>query len=144
MNRSFSPRRRRIALAATATLALGFAPSAFAQADWPRQPIKLIVPYAPGGANDVVLRLVSKHVQERLGQPILIDNRPGRRWRGGHQPDRQGAARRLHHRRGRDLDPDRHAAHESAIDGGRHQGPGVRVPAGSGAHAAGAPTIRCP
>jgi tripartite-type tricarboxylate transporter receptor subunit TctC len=77
MTRNFSPRRRRLALAATATLALGFAPAAFAQADWPKQPIKLIVPYAPGGANDVVLRLVSKHVQERLGQPILIDNRPG-------------------------------------------------------------------
>ncbi|RYZ13414.1 MAG: tripartite tricarboxylate transporter substrate binding protein [Comamonadaceae bacterium] len=47
------------------------------QADWPKQPVRLIVPYAPGGANDVVLRLVSRHVGERLGQPIVIDNRPG-------------------------------------------------------------------
>lgn len=69
--------RRSLVQATAGTMALGLVPRAFAQADWPKQPIKLIVPYAPGGANDVVLRLVSKQVSEKLGQPILIDNRPG-------------------------------------------------------------------
>ncbi|WP_038200281.1 Bug family tripartite tricarboxylate transporter substrate binding protein [Xenophilus azovorans] len=70
-------RRHFLAQAAAGTAALSLRPEAFAQSDWPRQPIKLIVPYAPGGANDVTLRLVSKQVSEKLGQPILIDNHPG-------------------------------------------------------------------
>ncbi len=70
-------RRRFLARTAAGSAALSLWPAAFAQPDWPKQPIKLIVPYAPGGANDVTLRLVSKHVSERLGQPILIDNHPG-------------------------------------------------------------------
>jgi len=77
MNIPFHTRRQFLAQAAAGGAALTLGPAAFAQSDWPRQPIKLIVPYAPGGANDVTLRLVSKHVAEKLGQPILIDNRPG-------------------------------------------------------------------
>jgi tripartite-type tricarboxylate transporter receptor subunit TctC len=69
--------RRALLQAAAAGAALEFAPFARAQSDWPRQPVRLIVPYAPGGANDTVLRLVSRHVGDRLGQPIVIDNRPG-------------------------------------------------------------------
>lgn len=73
-----SPSRRQfLAQAAAGSAAFIAGPAAHAQSDWPRQPIKLIVPYAPGGANDVTLRLVSKHVGDKLGQPILIDNRPG-------------------------------------------------------------------
>jgi len=72
-----STRRHFLAQAAAGSAALSLRPAAFAQSDWPRQPIKLIVPYAPGGANDVTLRLVSKHVSEKLGQPIVIDNHPG-------------------------------------------------------------------
>jgi tripartite-type tricarboxylate transporter receptor subunit TctC len=73
------PRNRRTFLkhAAAGAAALTAAPALFAQSGWPNQPIRLIVPYAAGGANDVTLRLVSKHVAERLGQPIVIDNRPG-------------------------------------------------------------------
>jgi tripartite-type tricarboxylate transporter receptor subunit TctC len=70
-------RRHFLAQAAAGSAALTLGPAAFAQAEWPKQPIKLVVPYAPGGANDVTLRLVSKHVAEKLGQPIVIDNRPG-------------------------------------------------------------------
>lgn len=70
-------RRHLLAQAAAGTAALSLWPAAFAQAEWPKQPIKLIVPYAPGGANDVTLRLVSQQVSEKLGRPIVIDNHPG-------------------------------------------------------------------
>jgi tripartite-type tricarboxylate transporter receptor subunit TctC len=77
MERILLSRRQWLAQAGAGGLALGLGPAAFAEADWPKQPVKLIVPYAPGGANDVTLRLVSKQVAQKIGQPIIIDNRPG-------------------------------------------------------------------
>ena len=50
--------------------------NAFAQT-YPDKPIKLIVPYAPGGATDLVARAVGKEMSVTLGQPIIIENRPG-------------------------------------------------------------------
>ena len=44
---------------------------------WPDRPIKMIVPFAPGGGTDVVARLVAKHLSERLGQQVFIENRAG-------------------------------------------------------------------
>lgn len=41
------------------------------------RPIRMIVPWPPGGGSDVVARIVSRRLSERLGQPIVIDNRPG-------------------------------------------------------------------
>lgn len=60
-------------LAATAMLLAG---SAAAQA-FPDKPIKLIVPYAPGGGTDISARAIAKHVSEGLKQPVVIENRPG-------------------------------------------------------------------
>lgn len=60
-------------LAAGATLA---APAVRAQA-WPNKPIRIIVPYAPGGFTDVTARLIAQKLGERLGQTVLIDNKPG-------------------------------------------------------------------
>ena len=51
-------------------------PRAEAQA-WPSKPIKVIVPYTPGGFTDITARLVTQKLQERLGQPVVIDNKPG-------------------------------------------------------------------
>src|SRR5437016_11299545 len=45
--------------------------------DYPTKPIRLIVPFAAGGGNDNVARLVGKHLSDSLGQPLVIDNRPG-------------------------------------------------------------------
>lgn len=75
----------RTILAALA-LALGVAP---AFAEYPDHPVKIIVPYAPGGPADVTARLLANKLQERLGQSFLIDNRSGA---GGNIGTAAGAA----------------------------------------------------
>jgi tripartite-type tricarboxylate transporter receptor subunit TctC len=50
--------------------------TAFAQT-WPAKPLRIIVTFSPGGSSDIVARLISVPLQSELGQPILIDNRPG-------------------------------------------------------------------
>ena len=44
---------------------------------WPSRPIKFVVPFGPGGANDLVARAVAEGVAKQLGQPVLIENKPG-------------------------------------------------------------------
>src|SRR6266581_4693121 len=63
----------RISLAACAALP---APGALAQA-YPSQPIKVIVPFTPGTGMDMIARSVGPKLSERLGQPIIIENKPG-------------------------------------------------------------------
>ena len=57
--------------------ALGATSPATAQDRYPSQPIKVIVPYPPGGSTDVMARQVADHLSRELGQPVLIENRPG-------------------------------------------------------------------
>ncbi len=66
------PRRALLAAGAAA-----LANPALAQAPWPNRPIRLVVPFAPGGSTDVIARLLSEHIAQRLGQPLVIENRPG-------------------------------------------------------------------
>lgn len=70
-------RARSIAIAVAGVAALHTAPTALAADAWPAKPIKVIVPYTPGGSTDTVSRVVFEQVSQRLGQPIIIENKPG-------------------------------------------------------------------
>ena len=56
---------------------LGFFGSAWAQSDWPSKPIRLILPFPPGGPSDLVARTVAEKLQINLKQPIVIENKAG-------------------------------------------------------------------
>lgn len=51
--------------------------AALAQASWPTKPITFVVPQAPGGANDVIARAVAQGLGTSLGEPVVVENRPG-------------------------------------------------------------------
>ena len=74
-----SIQRRRIV---GATLALGAAMAvvhapALAQGDWPSKPIRIVVPYPPGGSSDIIARSISQPLSVALGQPVIVENKPG-------------------------------------------------------------------
>jgi tripartite-type tricarboxylate transporter receptor subunit TctC len=64
-------------LALTAALVAAFGVHGARADDYPSHPIRLIVPYAPGGGADAVARIVAKRVSETIGQPVVIENRGG-------------------------------------------------------------------
>jgi len=69
--------RRRFLLASTAAGGLGLAAPAVRAAEWPSQQLKLVVTFPPGGASDVVARIIAGPLTEKLGKTVLVDNRPG-------------------------------------------------------------------
>ena len=71
-------RRDFVAAAACAPLAGSvFAQDKGAQDQYPNKPIRLIVPFAPGGSSSIVARAFTGHMSKALGQEIIVDNRPG-------------------------------------------------------------------
>lgn len=51
--------------------------AASAQDGYPSRPIRVMVGYAPGGGSDIIARLISQRLQLRMGQPVVVENRPG-------------------------------------------------------------------
>jgi tripartite-type tricarboxylate transporter receptor subunit TctC len=76
--RGFASRLGRAAMQTMMLAVMACQPGkALAQTPWPSRPIRLIVPSAPGGSNDVISRTLSQQLTLRLGQSVLIDNKPG-------------------------------------------------------------------
>src|SRR3546814_4825946 len=66
----------RLAAAAACALSVACLPAARA-ADWPTKPIRIIVPYAPGGIADILARMISPLLQDGLGQSVIVENKTG-------------------------------------------------------------------
>ena len=81
MNPSNTKNSRRHLLMWTASLCLGATAglhtTAHAQDAWPSKPLRLIVPFTPGGVTDTSGRLIAESLGTRLGQPVVVDNKPG-------------------------------------------------------------------
>ena len=70
-------RRSVLGAAAASAVAAWLPAGASAQATWPNRPIKLIVPFPPGGGSDVIARVLGTRLSARLGQPVIIENKGG-------------------------------------------------------------------
>lgn len=64
-------------LVAAALLLAAAALPAAAQNAWPTKPVRIVVPYAPGSSPDVLVRMFNEELGQRLGQPVVVENRPG-------------------------------------------------------------------
>jgi tripartite-type tricarboxylate transporter receptor subunit TctC len=69
--------RRRFLGSAAAVLAAPSLSRRAAAADWPAKPVRVVVPFTPGGSTDITARLVSNRLQEVWGQSVVVENKPG-------------------------------------------------------------------
>jgi tripartite-type tricarboxylate transporter receptor subunit TctC len=70
-------RRRFVMLATVAAGLLFFGVPALAQSNYPNKPIRLVVPFPPGGGTDILARVIGQKLSESLGQAVVVDNKPG-------------------------------------------------------------------
>ena len=71
------PGRRQLLLAGAAAAATTFAPLVRAQSAWPSKPLRLVVPFAPGGSSEIVARAAAGEMAKTIGQNVFVDNKPG-------------------------------------------------------------------
>jgi tripartite-type tricarboxylate transporter receptor subunit TctC len=71
------PRRKFLSLAAGAVALPVVSRIALAQASYPAKPVRLIIGFPPGSASDILARIISQWLTERLGQPVIVEARPG-------------------------------------------------------------------
>lgn len=72
-----SPFRRRMACAALTLSAVALLPLAAAAQAWPAKPLRMVVAFPPGAPGDLIARLIQPQLQQALGQPVVVDNKPG-------------------------------------------------------------------
>ena len=71
------PSRRSVLAALGGALSLPALSRASAQSDFPNRPLRIVVPFPPGGSQDVLARVIGERLSAALGQPVVIENRPG-------------------------------------------------------------------
>ena len=69
--------RRNFLTAASASLAGFSLPQALAQTNWPAKPLRLVVPFAPGGSSEIVARAIAGEMAKTIGQNVFVENKPG-------------------------------------------------------------------
>jgi tripartite-type tricarboxylate transporter receptor subunit TctC len=74
---AFLPFARAAAALAIAAGALGAAAQSVPAGDWPKGPVRIVVPYGPGSTPDIIARIVGDKLAKRTGQPVVVDNKPG-------------------------------------------------------------------
>ncbi|HPU53443.1 MAG TPA: tripartite tricarboxylate transporter substrate-binding protein, partial [Burkholderiaceae bacterium] len=70
-------KRRFLSVLAAALLSGAISGPAAAQTIYPNRPVRVVVPYAPGGATDLMARIVAQRLGDILGQTVIIENKPG-------------------------------------------------------------------
>jgi tripartite-type tricarboxylate transporter receptor subunit TctC len=69
--------RKQFLRAAGATALVATGAGALAQSNWPTRPLRLVVPYPPGGSSDIIARAIGPLLSAELKQPVVIENKPG-------------------------------------------------------------------
>ena len=87
---------RQLGACAAALLAVLAGSAAFAQANYPNRPIRVLTPFSAGGGSDILARLIGPQITEKWGQPVIVDNRPGGGGTLGASIAARAEARRLH------------------------------------------------